>query len=145
MFIRDVLSVKSSGEIFGIEPGATIAEAVGRMVEHDIGSLAVMDGDVLVGFITERDVMRGLQSRGGSVVDARVSDIMVKEPVAANLDDSVDYARDVMTKERISHLIVMDGEKLVGVISFHDVAKAALKKINYENALLKRYIKHWPE
>lgn len=145
MFIRDVLSVKQSSEIFGIEPGATIAEAVKRMVEHDIGSLAVMENEVLVGFITERDVMRGMNKRGCSLTDAKVSDIMVKEPVVGGLDDSVDYARDVMTKERISHLIIMDGEKLIGIISFHDVAKAALKKINYENALLKRYIKHWPE
>ena len=70
---------------------------------------------------------------------------MEKEPVVATLDDSVDYARDAMTKSRISHLIVLDGSKVAGVISFHDVARACLKEANFENALLKRYIKNWPE
>ena len=69
----------------------------------------------------------------------------VTEPVVANADDSVDYARDVMTKSHIGHLPILDGNKLLGIISFHDVARACLKEANFENSLLKRYIKHWPE
>lgn len=145
MFIRDVLTVKADTHIYSVAPDTTIAEAVKQMVEHAIGSLAVMQDSVLVGFVTERDIVHGMYAKGCSLADVKVSDIMNKEPVVAGLDDSVDYARDVMTKQHIGHLIVMDGSQFIGIISFHDVAKACVKKANYENALLKRYIKHWPE
>lgn len=145
MFIRDVLSLKAGSEIAAIEPDAPIAEAVKRMVENDIGSLVVMRDGKMVGFLTERDIMRGLHARGCSLTDVKVSELMEKEPVIGNPDDSVDYARDVLTKSRLSHLVVMDNNQLLGVISFHDVAKACLKKANYENTLLKRYIRNWPE
>ncbi len=145
MFIRDVLSVKGGGEIVGIEPDAPIAEAVKRLVEKDIGSLVVMHGGKMVGFITERDIIRGMHARGCSLAEVKVSELMDKEPILCNPDDSVDYARDVLTKSRLSHLVVMDGNRLLGVISFHDVAKACLKQANFENSLLKRYIRNWPE
>ena len=145
MFIRDVLSVKAGSEIVGIEPDAPISEAVKRLVEKDIGSLVVMHDGRMVGFITERDIMRGMHAHGCSLADVKVSELMEKEPVLCNPDDSVDYARDVLTKSRLSHLVVMDNNQLLGVISFHDVAKACLKQANFENSLLKRYIRNWPE
>ncbi len=145
MLIREVLATKGGGEIMGVAPDALITEAVKRLVEHGIGSLVVMQGETLVGFITERDILRAMHGRGCSLVDAKVSELMEQEPFVASLDDSVDYAREAMTKNRISHLVVMDEGKLLGVISFHDVAKACLKDASFENALLKRYIKHWPE
>jgi CBS domain-containing protein len=145
MFIRDVLSVKGGSEIVGIEPDAPVSEAVKRMVEKDIGSLVVMREGKMVGFITERDIMRGLHARGCSLADVKVSELMEKEPILCNPDDSVDYARDVLTKSRLSHLVVMEDNRLLGVISFHDVAKACLKQANFENSLLKRYIRNWPE
>lgn len=82
---------------------------------------------------------------GCDLKDAQVSQIMVTEPLIASPEDSVDYARDVLTKSHLGHLLVMEDEKLLGVISFHDLAHASLKEANFENNLLKRYIKHWPE
>lgn len=145
MLIREVLALKGGGEIIGVAPDAPITDAVKRLVEHGIGSLVVMQGETMVGFVTERDILRGMHTRGCSLVDAKVCELMEQEPFVAALDDSVDYAREAMTKNRISHLVVMGEGKLLGVISFHDVAKACLKDANFENALLKRYIKHWPE
>ncbi len=145
MFVRDVLSVKSGSEIYGIEPEAPVSEAVKRMVEKDIGSLMVMHEGKMVGLITERDILRGMHARGCSLADVRVSELMEKEPLLCSPDDSVDYARDVLTKSRLSHLVVMEDNRLVGIISFHDVAKACLKQANFENTLLKRYIRNWPE
>jgi CBS domain-containing protein len=145
MFVREVLTIKGQGETYSIAPDAPIADAVALLVAHDIGSLVVMRGDVLRGFLTERDILRGMQTRGCVVEGVKVADLMEKEPIVASSDDTVDYARDVMTKHRISHLIVMDHDKLTGVLSFHDVAKACLKDANFQNSLLKRYIKHWPE
>ncbi len=145
MFIREVLTIKGDCANFATEPDALAADAVKRMMDNDVGSLLVMHDGELVGFITERDILRGLQARACSLAEIKVGALMEKEPVVAGMDDSVDYARDAMTKSRISHLIVMDESKVVGVISFHDVARACLKEANFENALLKRYIKNWPE
>lgn len=146
MFIREIMSFKGGDEVFSITPGDDVAMAVERMVANDVGSLVVKQaGGDMVGFLTERDIMKGMSRQGCSLKDAKVADIMITEPVVATPDDSVDYARDAMTKARISHLPVLDGNTLVGVISFYDVAKACLRDANFENSLLKRYIKNWPE
>lgn len=145
MLIREVLSLKSGAEIVSVGPDASAAEAVARMAERDIGSLAVLRGEDFIGYITERDILRGMHKRGGLLSEVKVGELMETEPLVATLDDSVDYARDAMTKSHTSHLVVLDGDKLFGVISFHDVARACLKEASFENALLKRYIKHWPE
>jgi CBS domain-containing protein len=145
MFIREVLDIKGNTQTLSIAPDAPITDAMSQLAAHDIGSLVVMRGDTLVGYLTERDILRGMQARGCEVEGVKVADLMEKEPIVACSDDTVDYARDVMTKHRISHLIVMDHDRLTGVISFHDVAKACLKEANFQNSLLKRYIKHWPE
>ncbi|OYY93431.1 MAG: CBS domain-containing protein [Hydrogenophilales bacterium 28-61-23] len=145
MLIREVMSVKAGVEIISVEPDVSIAEVVKRMAVHDVGSLVVIRDGTLMGFLTERLILRGLHARGCALTEAKASDLMEKEPLVATLDDSVDYARDAMTKSHTSHLVVLDGNKLFGVISFHDVARACLKEANFENALLKRYIKHWPE
>lgn len=145
MLIREILAVKGSSDIYSAKPDETIADVVKRMAEHNIGSLVVLDKGVMVGFITERDIMRGMAAKGCSLAEVKVSELMGKEPFIGAPEDSVDYARDVMTKNRISHLVVMDNDKLIGVISLHDIAKASLKYAHYENELLKRYIKHWPE
>lgn len=144
MELREILALKSD-EIHSIAPTDSVTDAVVKMVELGIGSLVVMQHQQMVGFITERDVVQGMVKYGCDLKDAQVSQIMVTEPVVASADDSVDYARDVLTKSHIGHLLVMDGENLKGVISFHDVARACLKEANFENNLLKRYIKHWPE
>jgi CBS domain-containing protein len=144
MQIREILTLKN-GNIHSIAPGDTVESALGKLVGLGVGSLVVMDEGGMVGLLTERDVVRGLVKYGCDLKDAQVSTLMVSEPVVANADDSVDYARDVMTKSHIGHLPILDGNKLLGIISFHDVARACLKEANFENSLLKRYIKHWPE
>lgn len=145
MLIREILASKDSAEIFCIAPNATVAEAVKLMVQNAIGSLVVMENGVMVGYITERNVIHGMAEKGCALAEIKVSEVMDKEPFVGSPEDSVDYARDVMTKNRIGHLVVMDGDKLLGVISLHDIARTSLKYAHYQNELLKRYIKHWPE
>jgi len=144
MIIREILTIKG-GDIFAIEPDQLVSEAVEVMVKHDVGSLIVRQDGIMVGLLTERDVLRGLNARGCELIAVKVSEMMVTEPIIGNPDDTVDYVRGVMTENRVSHLPVMDGETLLGVISFHDVARACLNAADFENRLLKRYIKHWPE
>ena len=144
MQIREILTLKSD-TIYSIAPTDSVESAVDKLVSLGVGSLVVLRNGEMVGLLTERDVVQGLVKQGCDLKDAEVSTIMVTEPVVANADDSVDYARDVMTKSHIGHLPILDGNKLLGIISFHDVARACLKEANFENSLLKRYIKHWPE
>lgn len=145
MLISEILSVKADGQIFSIAPEQALTEAVTKMVAHDVGSLVVMKDGVMVGLITERDMLKTIAQRGCDFQAMKVSEVMSVEPIIGSPSDTVDYVRGVITENRISHLVVMDGDKLAGVISFHDVAKACLSEAKLENRLLKRYIRHWPE
>ncbi|MGA7950924.1 MAG: CBS domain-containing protein [Thiobacillaceae bacterium] len=144
MLIREVLTVKAD-QLITTTPNTLIPDAINMMASQDIGSLIIMDAGHMVGLITERDILRALGKKGCDLATGKVSDIMVTDPVIGSMEDSVDYVRDVMTRSRISHLPVLDEHHVVGIISFHDVARACLKEANFENLLLKRYIKHWPE
>jgi CBS domain-containing protein len=90
-------------------------------------------------------VLGELNRRSGNLGDAKVGDVMLRDPIAGNPSDSVDHLREVMIKNHIRYLPVTEGGQLLGVISFHDVAKAVINQTNFENRLLKRYIKNWPE
>ena len=144
MIIRDILGLKGS-TIFSIEPEGLLSDAVKTMVSNDIGSLVVMKNGAMIGMLTFREVLSELNVRGGNLGDAQVGAVMVKEPITGNPTDSVDHLREVMLNNHIRYLPVAEGAQLLGVISFHDVAKAVIKQTNFENRLLKRYIKNWPE
>ena len=144
MIIRDILNMKGNA-IVSIAPQGTVAEAVGLMVRHDIGSLVVMRDGEMAGMLTFREVLHELEARGGNLGDARVGDVMVTDPIVGQPSESVDHLREVMTQNHVRYLPVKEGDKLLGVISFHDVAKAAINMASFENRLLKRYIKHWPD
>ena len=144
MIIRDILNMKG-GQIFSIAPDGKVADAVKLMVRHDIGSLVVLDGTRMAGMLTFREVLKGLDAQGGNLADLRVQSLMVAEPVCGSPGDSLEHLREVMTKNHVRYLPVREGEQLLGVISFHDVAKSVIKETSFENRLLKRYIKNWPE
>ena len=97
------------------------------------------------GMLTFREVLQALDSQSGNLADLRVGKVMVSDPVCGAPDDTLDYLREVMTKNHVRYLPVKDGEQLLGVISFHDVAKSVIKETSFENRLLKRYIKNCPE
>jgi len=144
MIIRDILGLKG-GTIFSIGPEGLAAEAVRTMVENDIGSLVVMEAGAMTGMLTFREVLRELNRRGGNLGDVRVGDLMVRDPIVGDPSESVEHLREVMTRNHVRYLPIKEAGVLLGVISFHDVAKAAINQANFENRLLKRYIRHWPE
>ena len=144
MLISEILSIKG-GDVVTVTPDCPVVDAVARMVERDISSVIVMNGDTMVGLLTGRDLLRGMHAKGCDLGKLKVSDIMITEPIIGNPEDTVDYVRGVMTENRITHLPVLEGERLLGIISFHDVARACLSEAKLENRLLKRYIRHWPE
>jgi CBS domain-containing protein len=144
MIIRDILNLKGNA-IFSIAPQGRVADAVATMVHHDIGSLVVMEGGAMLGMLTFREVLHGLDARHGNLGDLPVSDVMVRDPLICAPEDSSDGVRDHMTKQHVRYVPVMEHGQLLGIISFHDIAKAAIKEASFENRLLKRYIKNWPE
>lgn len=143
MLIRDILNLKG-GTIYSIESSSRLTQAVSVMVERDIGSLVVMEGGAMAGMLTFREVLQALEAGAGSVGEARARDCMVKDPVCGSPGDTIDELRELMTRHHIRYLPVKDGEKLVGVVSFHDVAKAVIKETSMENRLLRRYIESQP-
>jgi CBS domain-containing protein len=145
MVLREILASKKSGEIFSITPDRHVHEAVALMSEHDIGSLVVKEGDKMVGLLTDHCVVRGMNKFGSNVYGTLVGDVMSDPPVVGHPDDTVDQARRKMIDSHTNHLPVADENGLVGIISFIDVAKTALSEAEFENKLLKGYIKNWPE
>ena len=144
MLVKDILKLKGDG-LLSIGPDALLPEAVTVMVDKDVGSLVVVRGEGMVGLITFREVLAAIKRHGGDIHDIAVKDIMVRNPVVANPDDSMDHMRAVMTDQHVRYLPIVQDKKLLGILSFHDVARAALKLANFENKLLKQYIKNWPE
>lgn len=144
MHVRHILELKGE-TVFRIAPDDTLSEAVKIMVAEDSGSLVVMQGDKVVGMLTFRELLAELQRRGGSFGDARVRDIALAEPVATTPEETVDALRQRMIDHHVRYLPVMEGERLLGVLSFRDVARAVIKQTNFENRLLKSYIRNWPE
>lgn len=145
MITRDILAIKG-GETFSVSPEIAVTEAIHQMVDRNIGSLVVLDGNgKMIGIITERDILRASYKHAGDLGKFKVQDLMTSKLIVAGPEDTVDYVRGIMTENHIRHLPVVDGDDLLGVITFHDVAKACLTDVSFENQLLKRYIKHWPE
>lgn len=143
MRIRDVLSLKG-GTIYSIEPGTRLAAAVDLMVEHDVGSLVVMEAGRMVGMLTFREVLRALKAAHGSLGAREAREVMVTDPVCGSPADTIDELREMMTRHHVRYVPVMEGEALLGIVSFHDIAKAVIKQTSMENRLLRRYIESQP-
>ena len=151
MEVKEVLELKDSA-LFTAHPDTPLSEAVIMMAENDIGSVVVMEGGKLVGILTFREVMQVLakrQSEGRAGPTPPIAEILVGEamhisPSTTHPSMDLDELRRMMVNTHTRYVPVMDGETLMCVISFHDVAKAVLEERNFENKLLKAYIKDWP-
>jgi CBS domain-containing protein len=143
MRIRDILRLKGNA-IYSVEPGTPLTDAVRLMVRHDVGSLVVIDnGGCMVGMLTFREVLKALDAAGG-LSDSKARDVMVADPIFGSPDDTIDELRAVMTQHHVRYLPVLEGDALIGVVSFHDAAKAMIKETALENRLLRRYIETGP-
>jgi CBS domain-containing protein len=142
MVIRDILNMKG-GALYSIEPAGSLQSAVALMVVHDVGSLVVVEGSSMVGMLTFREVLKALNA-GGDIAALAARDVMVRDPLCGSPADTIDELREMMTLHHVRYLPVKDGETLLGVVSFHDVAKAVIKETSMENRLLRRYIEATP-
>lgn len=143
MLVSEILAIKGK-VLYTIAPARSLAEAVATMSEQDVGSLVVFDHGKMVGLITFREILRAVHKGGASWAAARVADAMMHEPMTAPPNMEMDELRRLMVQHRQRYLPVMDGNTLLGVLSFHDVAKAVLEEQSFENRMLKNYIRNWP-
>ena len=143
MQVKEILRVKGS-RLLTIEPAGRAADAVRTMAEQNLGSLVVLDQGRMVGMLTFREILQAMAQRSGTISDVRVGDIMVRDPVTAAPEMEVNDLRRTMLDSGARYLPVLQEGKLIGVISFRDVAKAVLEEQDFENKMLKGYIKNWP-
>ena len=122
---RQLLDQKGS-KIWSIRPDATVFDAIAKMAEKDIGSLAVMDGDELVGIITERHYARNVVLKGKTSPATPVRDIMERHVVIARPEQSVDQCMALMSEKRVRHLPVFEGKKPIGIVSIGDLVKSII-------------------
>lgn len=140
MRLRDILQAKGH-QVFTVRPDQTVQEAVGILMQHRVGGLLVQDdAGNPVGIITERDVLRECLHRSDRLRQIPVREAMTRELIAGLPDDEIGYTMGIMTRNRIRHLPVVDGGRVVGMVSIGDVVNATLDETEYENRYLKEYI-----
>ena len=144
MQVSEILKVKGNA-LFTIAPEGRLTEAVSIMAQHNMGSLVVIDKGRMIGMLTFREILEAVDKGRGSLGDAKVGDIMARGPVTASPAMEVNDLRRTMIDSGARYLPVMDRDDLLGVVSFRDVAKAVLEEQDFENRMLKGYIKNWPE
>ena len=144
MRVRDILSLKGS-MVFSINPDQTLRDAVIAMAERDVGSLVCLQGKGLVGMLTFREVLRAVRNQGSDWGWVKVSDVMASNPPTATMGMGIDELRRLMLETHVRYLPVVDNGNLVGIISFHDIAKAVLDAQDQENEQLKAYIHDIPQ
>ena len=144
MKVSDILRVKGN-TLYTVTPDEPLAGAVEAMAERDIGSLVVMELGDLVGMLTFREVIQAIVKNGGSVGTLQVRSAMDDAPLTCTLETEMDEVRRMMLDRHARYMPVMDRRMLMGVISFYDVAKAVVDSQNFENKMLKAYIRDWPE
>ena len=143
MLVKDILKIKG-GQIFSIGPDALLPQAVSLMVERDIGSLVVMEHGQMTGLLSFREVLAAVHRYRGDIHEVRVHQVMLASPLCGDPEDSLENIRGKMTDGHLRYLPIKENNALIGVLSFQDVAKAALRAASFENRLLKQYIKNWP-
>ena len=144
MKVSDILRVKGS-TLYTVTPDEPLARAIEAMSEKDIGSLVVMEHGDLVGMLTFREVIQATVKNGGGVGTMLVRSAMDDAPLTCTLETDMDEVRRMMLDRHARYMPVMDRRMLMGVVSFYDVAKAVVDSQNFENKLLKAYIRDWPE
>ncbi|MEO7129018.1 MAG: CBS domain-containing protein [Rhodoferax sp.] len=143
MKVSDILRVKGN-TLYTVTPDDPVAVAVQVMAEKDIGSLVVMEHGDMVGLLTFREVILTVVKNGGAIGATQVRASMEDHPLTCTSETELDEVRRMMLDRHARYLPVLDKKMLMGVISFYDVAKTVVESQNFENKMLKAYIRDWP-
>ena len=144
MKVSDILRVKG-GTLYTASPDDNLQDAIEAMSRLDIGSLAIMEHGELVGMLTFREIIQVLAESKGVLGNRTVRKVMDDHPMSCTPETSLDQVRPMMLSRHTRYMPVMDNRMLMGVISFYDVAKAVVDSQNFENKMLKAYIRDWPK
>jgi CBS domain-containing protein len=137
--VRDILAAKGH-KVWCVEPGATVFDALRLMAEKEIGALVVMEGDRVVGVLSERDYARKIVLLGRASPTTAVKEIMTSPVVYTHSDQAIEECMALVTEKRVRHLPVMDKGKLVGLISIGDLVKSIIADQKFIIEQLVRYI-----
>lgn len=143
MKVSDILRIKGN-TLYTITPDTTLQTAVEIMAQHDIGSLVVMEYGELVGMLTFRELLSKLARQPLKFAQTTVRSTMDDHPMTCTLETAIDEVSRIMLNQHTRYLPILDNRTLMGVISFYDVAKAILDTQDFENKMLKAYIRNWP-
>ena len=143
--VKDIVKSKTAltddGGVLTTPPSATVFECIGRMVDHDVGSIVVMDGDDIAGIFTERDYMQRIALEGRTSKETQVQDVMEKDVAKVGPEKPLVDCMLLMTNLRCRHLpVVNDDEDLVGLVSIGDCVKRILDTAQAETDRLRKYV-----
>lgn len=141
--VSEILKVKGNA-LYTASPDTPILQAIETMSEQDIGSLVIMDHGQLAGMLTFRELIRHLHDNHGTTGSNTLRSIMDDAPVSVSPNTSADEVQRLMLDKHARYIPVMDGPTLLGVISFYDMAQAIVAAQQFENDMLKAYIRDWP-
>lgn len=138
--VSDVLRGKGTTDVLKIDASATVFEALEKIVERNVGSILVTDGDKVVGIMTERDYLRKIAVKGRTSRDTEVSEIMTSPLVYVTPETSLEETMAIMTDRRIRHLPVVENDDVVGILSIGDVVKYQSREQSFQIQYLTEYI-----
>lgn len=137
--VADILASKGS-DVETIERSSTVFEAIRKMVDQNVGSLVVMDGDAIAGIFTERDYLRRIALQGRTSRETKVADAMTERLIVVETTRELEECLSIMTSQRIRHLPVIEGSRLAGIVSIGDIVKFLSKEREAEIRYLTDYI-----
>jgi len=138
--VRHLLA-KKGNQVWSVGTGTQVEEALGLMAEKNVGALLVMDGENIAGIFSERDYARKVFLKGKSSKTTPVADIMTRDVITIGPDHSIEGCMELMTKNKIRHLPVVENGKLAGLISIGDLVNAIINDQQFVIGQLENYIK----
>lgn len=139
--LQQILNEKKHKELISIAPDRPVFDALVILAEYKIGALAIMQGDKLVGIFSERDYAREIVLQGRSSKTTQIHEVMSSKLITGKPDDLVDAAMSLMSEKRIRHLPIMDGDKVLGMLSLGDLVKETITHQQYLIKQLENYIR----
>ena len=127
-------------EVFTVTPETTLLEAIGELNRLQVGVLIVVEGGRPLGILSERDIVRNIETKGQDLFDRPVSEVMTAEPVTCSPDDSLEKVIKEMDRSQFRHMPVMKDDDLCGVVSIRDIMRHRLGALEYENRKIKQAI-----
>lgn len=141
--VKDILRVKGD-HVWSVSPNATVFDALKLMADQNIGSVLVMEGERLVGILSERDYARKVVLHGKTSRQTPVREIMTGAVKTVSPEESIDRCMALMTEKRIRHLPVVEEERVIGLISIGDVVKAIIEEQAFLLDQMEAYISGQP-